>query len=135
MAVAEQAGQHPRHHGAVLQRVADTARRLGAIPDDAHGAVGIAHHVGGVENQVMFAGHLDTLALTQESRVAVNQLGRHDTVADQVAPAVDILQHQIQQFRPLDQARLDVAPVLALDELGDQIQSQIRLARGSLETL
>ncbi len=52
---AEGLGESAREHGAVMERIADAGRRLGAVGEDAPLAARQAHQIGGIEMQVRHA--------------------------------------------------------------------------------
>ena len=122
VAVAVQAGEHPRHHGAVFQHIARPAGGLGPVGQDAHAAVRQAHHVGRMQDQLVLPGQLHALAGPQETTVTEQRLGGQGALAQQGAGPVEIAQHQVQELGPLLQAGLDTGPVLAADDVGYRVQ-------------
>ena len=54
--------------------------------------------------------------------MTVYQFGRQDTAADQATGAVEILQHEVQQFRTLHERILETDPGVAGDKMRDQVE-------------
>ncbi len=63
-------------------------------------AVGAAQVEGGVE-QLVLAGQADAVALAQEAGVAVDDLRREQPSASQLAGAVEVGEHEVEQLGPL----------------------------------
>ena len=121
----EKAGHRAGHYAAIFHDVAAAGGCLGAVVDDPHPAVRAAGEVGGVEDELAFRGQLHAVAGPQVAAVGVDQLGRQPAAGDQPLVAVEVGQDVVEQLRALDQAGLDVFPIL----LGDDPRHGIELPR------
>ena len=105
-------GQHARHDGAVLQRVADAGRRLRARADDPPFAVGAAREVERDEMQKDAVGGTNAVAGAQEARMPEDERRRHQPFAQQRLRAVEVGRDGVQQPRALPQAAPEPLPLL-----------------------
>ena len=74
--------------------------------------------------QVRALGDRDTREGPQKRRIREEQRRRNVTVDDQAAPAIDIREEKIEQLGPLNNSRLDEAPLLRWDQQRDWIDCQ-----------
>ena len=132
LGIAVEAGQHPRHHDAVLQGIAGPGRRLGAVAQHAHRPVRAADQVRGVQGQMRPVIRDRPVAGTQEAGVRVDQLRGQQPVADQPLRAVQVRTNQVEQFRALDQPPLDRAPFLAVEQHRHDVERPRPAARLSV---
>ena len=110
MQFAEHLREDARDDQPVLQRVAGSRRRLGAIGDDPPVAVGRARQIGRVVEQVHAARRVDALHLMQVAAVAEDDRRRDRAGSQQVLRAVDVAQHAVQQVGALRDAGGDLFP-------------------------
>ncbi len=118
----DHAAHHTRQHCPVLQRVACTGWGLCTVAQHPHPPAGAACKIGRIDRQLALARqtHADTLA--QKSTVPVDQFRRQQTIADQRARTVDVIQDQVEQFGALLQTRLDHLPIRLADDVWNDVQ-------------
>ena len=104
--------EDPGDHHPVLQGVADPRRGLGAVGEDHVAPIGVACEVGGGEAALVRAREADLVARAQEAGMAVDHLGRQQAVGEEPALAVEVVEHAVQQERPLHQATFEDRPLL-----------------------
>ena len=110
--VAVEVGEHPRDHHPVLVGVAHARRGLGAVADDHPVAGGVATQVEGGVAELVAGGETDLVGLADEAVVGEHHLGRQHARREQLAPAVEVAEHQVEQLGPLQQPGLHPGPLL-----------------------
>ncbi len=112
--VAVEAREHAAHHDPVLERVAGPRRRLRAIREHPHAAVGSARDVRGIQDERVGTGGAQRMTGAKEPPVSVHELERQEALLDQVLRPVDVAQDQVQELGTLHEPPLDLAPLVAL---------------------
>ena len=107
---------------AVLEGISATHRGLAAVLEHPPAAVGRAPDVRRVIVQAPTAAHLHAMTRPEELRVAQHQRCRQAAFQHQALLAVAVRQHGIEQPRPLDQPRLQAAPVVGRNEQRQRIE-------------
>ena len=82
-----------------------------------------AREVDSRSDQLLAAGHADLIALAQEAGVAEDELGWDQTAPQQLAWAVEIGQHEVEQLGALDDAELDSGPLFAREQHRNRIEA------------
>ncbi len=106
----------------VLERVAGAGRRLGAVGQHPHRAVGRAGEVRGVQVEVPAAGHGQAVTRPQEARVGEDEGRRQQPVAQQALPAVEVGEDQVEEARALRQAGLEFSPRSGADQQRHEVE-------------
>ena len=114
--------QNAREHTTILHDKTQARGRLGAVRQHAPDAVGPAREVGGVELQVVVAGHAHRLARAQVNGIGEDQRGRDEAISNEAMDAVEIAEDQVEQARPLDEASRQFPPFFGGKDEGDEIQ-------------
>ena len=130
LGIAVQAREDPRDDDPVLQGVAGARRRLGVVSQYRTAAGGVAGEVDGNGEKLLGAGNPDLVAGPEEAAMAEDQLGRQYPAAEQLARAVEIGEHQVEQLGALDHAGLDPSPLVAGQQHGDRVQGPGGRGRG-----
>jgi hypothetical protein len=103
--------KHAGSHDAVLERVAEARRHLGAVGQHRPRAVGVAGQISGVGDQLLCAGQTHLVADPQEARVGEHDLGRQHAPPHEAALGVEIREQPVEHLGPLDQTVLDGVPL------------------------
>ena len=101
---------------AVLQRVAEAGRRLGAVVEHPPLAVGPATEIGGVKAEIATAARLDPDHRMQEIGASGHGGGGQNAFGDQLALAVKIGEQPFEGLGALGDAGFDHRPVLFRDQ-------------------
>ena len=114
--LAIELGQHPAQHFAVLERVAEAGRCLGAVAEDPPGTGRVAAEIGRGRHQragivARAVGHDPG-----EARVRQHRGGGEDPVPEQGALAVQVDEHGVEELGPLGEPDLDFAPGRGVDD-------------------
>ena len=102
------------------------------MPDRHPAAVGRAGEVGAEHHELFGAGEADAVAGPHELRIREDHLGRHHAGAQQPTFAVEILEHEIEQFGPLDHAAFDHRPLAARHDERDRVEGPSTALAGLL---
>ena len=137
--LAEQLGEQPHHHLAVLEHVAHAAGHAQVVLEHvvAAAAVGVggAHDVDAGDVRVDAAGDVDAHHLGAELRVAEHLLGRHDAGLEDLLVVVDVVDEAVQRRDALAQAALHLAPLVRRDHARDQVERDQPLGAGAVLVL
>ncbi len=115
-------GEHLRHGArqrpAVGQRKTGTGRHLRPVRNDGPVTIRAAHEIGRINLQVtalrVVFGHIRCIAAqwSQIVRIAIDQIGRKQALAQGFLRPVEIGQQPVEHLCPLDDPSLDIAPFL-----------------------
>ena len=119
--IAKDAGQGASHDDAVLERVAGARRRLRPVAEHPPLVVRRPRQVEGDEVQPGVGWQVDAVQRAQKISIAEDQGRRQPTVRQQILRPVEVGDHGIQESRPLDQSRFEIAPLLGADEKWDWV--------------
>ncbi len=100
--LAEGIGKALAHHQPVLQRIAQTARRVGSGGHHPPGAIGGAGQVGGIEMNMHIARRFGAAERTQELRMAQDQMRRQMALGDHALFAIGVAQDQVGKLGPAE---------------------------------
>ncbi len=120
--VAVQVRQHARQDRPVDQRVPEARRRSRPVAHHHVVARPVPHEVDGRMQEVAAAGDGDTVAGTDERRVALGHLRRDQARGDCAALPVQVGQHQVEEGRPLGDAGLEGGPLDGVEDGGDRVE-------------
>ena len=124
-------GKHARQHPPVLDRVRRTRRRLGAVPECEPAAVGRAGQIGAEHDELLLSGDRDPVAGPSELGIGEDHLGRHQPRPEQSAFPVQVAEHEVEEFGPLDHPAFDAGPFVAGTRKGMGSRVQERRCRSS----
>ena len=122
LAVPVEAGEHPRHHPPVRQCVSRPGRRLGPVGQHAQLPAGPTCQIRGVGEQLLLDRRRDSVALTQESGVAEDDLGGDDLSLQQLSWTVEIPLDQIEDDSALDDGFFDQRPLGTRYECRERVE-------------
>ena len=114
--VAEQVGEDPLGHLAVLQHVRDAGRDPEVVLQHVEGAVGVAHEVTPTDVGPGAGGGVDADALGPEVDRVVEQLLAEHAVGDDLGVVVEVVDEEVERLQPLDQPPGDRGPFLGRDD-------------------
>ena len=126
---AEGLGQASRQHAAHFQRIADAGRHLGMVSQHMPASAAQPHQVNGVVGEVArrrLAVH--DLAGPQEMPVGMDQHRRQQALLQQRLRAIEIGQDGVEQACPLDEAGLELRPLVGRHHEGQRIERPARRA-------
>ena len=109
-------GKGARQHQPVFQRVARARWRLGAVAQHPPAPVGPAPDIGGIDAEIAAARRFDAAHRAQIFGAAGNRRGGYRALRHQAALAIEVAQHQFQQFRALHDAGAQLLPVGLVDQ-------------------
>ena len=112
----------------VLQRIADTGGQTRAVRQHSPFTRGSARQIDGINAQMIAAGRAQTDHPAGKIGASAGQRGGQMAIIDQLLLAVDVVDDMLQQFGPLDQARLQPVPFFGTDQHGHGAQRPWPLA-------
>jgi hypothetical protein len=71
----------------------------------------------------MLARYFDIAALAEEAGMAIDEFHGNDAITDELSFAIDIFEHEVEQFGTLEEAWFDGCPFFFADEKGDDIEA------------
>ncbi len=123
LGLAKEVGESLRHDDAVFQRIAGAGGGLGTVGDHPPLPVERARQVDGKQVEVSRPRNRNVMAGTPKSRVGEYQGGGQITVQEQLLRPIEIGKNDVQQARPLDEARFQVAPLRSRDQERNRVQT------------
>ena len=100
----------------VFEGEAGARRRLGAVAEHPPAAVGAARDVRGIKTQMRTAGRRHAHQRPQEFRAAGHERARQPVFTEQVAGAIDIGDHRLDQAGAFGKRRLQALPFVGRDD-------------------
>ncbi len=123
--LVEHAGQHARHGGPVLEHVGHAARVAEVVLEHPVGALRVAHDVDPGHQAAGPVGHGDAEGLALEAVAAGEQPARDDAVVHHgLVTDVEIVEEAVEGRHPLDQALLEVGPLVGRDDPGHEVHRE-----------
>ena len=134
---AEQLGEQPHHHAAVLQHVAHAAGHAQVVLQHVVHAlalrVGSAHDVDASNVRIDVARHLDACHLGAVLGVVQHQVRRDEARTQDVLAVVDIVDEAVERRHALHQPALHARPLLRRNDARHQVErDQSLVARAAL---
>ena len=123
--VGEDLGQDAGHGLPVLEHVGDAGRVAEVVLEHAVPALAVADDVDAGHEAPRAVGHRDADRLAAEAVGRRHQPPRHDAVADGGSLAgVEVVEEAVEDGDPLDQAPLDVGPLVGRDEARHEVHRE-----------
>ena len=112
------------HRRAVLEHVRDAGRTTAVVFEDEVAPVAVADQVGAadVDVSVLRDGHADEFRPVMRS--AEDDLRRDHAVLDDALLVVDVVEEEVQRRDPLDEACLDMFPLIRRDDAGKRVEGE-----------
>jgi len=120
----EQRRELALHRRAVLEHVAGAGGRAQVVLQHEILAAAVAHDVHPGDVRVDAVGRLDADHLAPEVTRSEHELGRYPALAQDALPVVDVLEEHVESAHALDQAALDVQPLVLRDHARDQVERE-----------
>ena len=120
----EQFREHALGHHAVFQHVADAAGDAQVVFQRVQRAVAVAHQIRAADVRPHAQGRRDADALRAEVHRILQQHRREHLVLDDLLPAVDVADEQVQRAHALLQAGFGALPFAERDDARNQVERQ-----------
>ena len=135
LVLAEKIGKQPHHHLAVFKHVTHATGYPQVVFQHVILSgplrVGGTHDVNAGDVRVNVFGHLHPRHLGPVLRVVDDEIGRHDTGAQNVLPVVHVVNEPVERRDPLHQPLLHAGPFVRRNDPGDQIKRDEPLVAGT----
>ena len=122
--LVEQIGKGAQHHVPVLDDIADARGCARVVLEHEECAALVADDVGAADIDIGLVWQIDAAHQRTIVAVAEDQIGRHHAVAQQVLLVVDVVEQQVERGDPLDDAALEVAPLLGRQDSRQDVERQ-----------
>ena len=122
--LGEPVGERPRHDLPVREHVRDAAGCAQVVLEDHPATVVAPDQIAAGDVDVLVVRNVDADDLPAEVAGQHDEPARHDPVAQDLLPVVDVVEEAVQRLDALSQARLDDRPLVGREDAGNRVERQ-----------